>query len=764
MKIITGIVLATFLIVSTFSSHAFGQSLPDTTTDSPASQTIALPDPLTPEAVRSLVSTLSDQQVRELLLERLDAVAKKEIEQNTSSKIGLGTQISEWVGQALGNISEAVTRLPRVFATFKISLGNFYAKHSSDGILKMLAIVIASIAAGLAAEFVVNRLVRTKRQNSAQFTDGVTLGQTLKILGTRLFWDLIALVVFFMVTRAIGRNLVPTDMAPIVSDFMLNLVVLPRLAWAFSRFVNAPFQPEMRMLNSTDEVARFFHWNFVGLATFVGFASFLLNFQFSNGVEIGDSRLGFWLNAILFIWFVCVVYIGRKGLTSILIGKRPEEVTPAEHKVAQFFPWFLIGFTIFTWFVVEIIAGIGRFDLLDGRQYIIMTIVSFVPALDTMIRGLVRHMVPPMQGQGIIANRAYHSTKRSYIRILRVILFTMVIVLIARMLEVDFENMTSAGVGEVFAARIFEIMMIVAIGYLIWEVITLLINRKLAAEMTAAGFDLDDDEPGGGEGGGAGGSRLSTVLPMIRFTLQIIIVAMTALLALSNAGVDITPLLAGAGVLGIAIGFGAQSLVKDVVSGVFFLVEDAFRVGEYLNINDTVGTVEKITIRSLQLRHHNGPVHTIPFGEIPKVTNMSRDWVIMKLKWTLPFGTDPNQIKRLFKQIGKEMMEADYAENIIQTFKSQGVYDVDDVGIVIRGKFMAKPGTQWIMRKDVYSRVQKKLEEHGIEFARREVRVNVPGLEESTKLDDAGKNTIEAAAAHGARPDDTPKAPMPDTP
>ena len=116
---------------------------------------------------------------------------------------------------------------------------------------------------------------------------------------------------------------------------------------------------------------------------------------------------------------------------------------------------------------------------------------------------------------------------------------------------------------------------------------------------------------------------------------------MTILIALSNTGFDITPLLAGAGVLGIAIGFGAQSLVKDVVSGIFFLVEDAFRVGEYLNINETVGTVEKISLRSMQLRHHNGPVHTIPFGEIPKVTNMSRDWVIMKLKWTLPFRHGP---------------------------------------------------------------------------------------------------------------------------
>ena len=205
---------------------------------------------------------------------------------------------------------------------------------------------------------------------------------------------------------------------------------------------------------------------------------------------------------------------------------------------------------------------------------------------------------------------------------------------------------------------------------------------------------------------------------------------------------------AGAGIVGLAIGFGAQTLVRDVVSGIFFLIDDAFRVGEYLVIDDTVGTVEKISIRSLQLRHHKGPVHTIPYGEIPKVTNNSRDWVIMKLKFTFPFETDVNKIKKLFKKVGAEMLEADYADDLIQTFKSQGVYDVDDVGIVIRGKFMAKPGTQWVIRKDIYTRVQKVLDEAGIQFARREVRVQIPGLDGSKDLSDEQVKAVGAAASN----------------
>ena len=243
------------------------------------------------------------------------------------------------------------------------------------------------------------------------------------------------------------------------------------------------------------------------------------------------------------------------------------------------------------------------------------------------------------------------------------------------------------------------------------------------------------DEEAGGEGGGAGGSRLATVLPLLRITAQITIAVIFGLLALGALGINITPLLAGAGVLGLAIGFGAQKLVADIVGGVFFLIDDAFRVGEYVDVGGTMGTVEKISIRSMQLRHHRGPVHTIPYGEIQKLTNFSRDWVIMKLKFTVPFDTDPNKVKKIFKKIGAEMMEDEvHKDGFLQPFKSQGVFDFDDVGMIIRGKFMAKPGKQFTLRKEIFNRVKAEFNANGIDFARREVRVAIPGLDEAEHL------------------------------
>ena len=209
--------------------------------------------------------------------------------------------------------------------------------------------------------------------------------------------------------------------------------------------------------------------------------------------------------------------------------------------------------------------------------------------------------------------------------------------------------------------------------------------------------------------------------------------------------------MAGAGILGLAIGFGAQKLVTDIVSGVFFLIDDAFRIGEYIDVGGTMGAVEKISIRSMQMRHHRGNVHTIPYGGIEKVTNFSRDWVIMKLMFTVPFDTDPNKVKKIFKKIGAEMLEDPlFKEDFLEPFKSQGVFQFDDVGIVMRGKFMAKPGTQFTIRKEIYNRVRNEFDANGIEFARREVRVAIPGLEEHHEDLTVEQKTAVAGAVSGA--------------
>jgi small-conductance mechanosensitive channel len=205
--------------------------------------------------------------------------------------------------------------------------------------------------------------------------------------------------------------------------------------------------------------------------------------------------------------------------------------------------------------------------------------------------------------------------------------------------------------------------------------------------------------------------------------------------AAQSFGFPAYSIVTGLGVGGVAIGFGAQTLVRDVLAGVFFLVDDAFREGEYIQAGGAKGTVEKISIRSLQLRHHNGPVYTVPFGEIRQVNNLSRDWVIMKLPILLPFGTDPERVRKIVKKLGQELLgDPELGPKFIEPLKSQGVLAIDDRGMMFRFKFTTYPGEQFVVRRTVYSKLQEVLSAEGINFAGREVQVTIDESGDDTDL------------------------------
>lgn len=268
--------------------------------------------------------------------------------------------------------------------------------------------------------------------------------------------------------------------------------------------------------------------------------------------------------------------------------------------------------------------------------------------------------------------------------------------------------------------RLGDVIFITFLSYLGYEATRVAIDRKIVEE---GGYELG--EPGD-EGGGASASRLATLLPLFRNFVLVTLAVLAGMIVLSQMGVDIAPLFAGAGVVGLAIGFGAQTLVRDIFSGAFFLMDDAFRLGEYINVEGTRGTVEKISIRSMQLRHHLGALHTIPFGEIKQLTNHSRDWAMMKLQLRVTYDTDVEKVRKLVKQLGAELLEhPEFGDKFLQPLKSQGVLRMEDSAMILRVKYMTRPGDQFVVRKQVYARLQELFAEQGIRFAHREVTVRV---------------------------------------
>ncbi|WP_147105881.1 mechanosensitive ion channel family protein [Tateyamaria sp. syn59] len=740
--------LAIVMAISLFSGALQAQSLVTTTSSNGEATVPDLPNPLTEEAANALISRLSDSEVRALLLDQLNAQANS-TDDDTDE---IEDFIYHLTSGAFEQITIAVQRLPLLFTEQARAFSTFGTFVGTNGLLAIAGYFLMVLLGAFAIEYAFRRLSRGWLVLPPRREGSQNIGEALVPLAKRLTSEIVSVAIFMFAAAQITRLAVPPYYHPF---FMLVgpwLIGLPRMTAAIGRFFMAPKAPDYRIVAATDATARAMVFHMFWLGMVIGIGQVIVPFNAANGVPVGETRIGAWVNFAVHFYVALLFWRYRSESIDMMRGGY-DDLSPAEDRIARAYPYFGIGVAFATWWIVNVVVSYENFALLNGiPQYKTLALLTFAPAMDTAIRGLVRHLAPPMTGEGPLAERAYVSTRRSYIRIGRVLVFGLVLLAVASFWGMSPATLANAGVGERFAASLMEFLLIIAIGYLVFEVVSLIINRKLAAEMTASGYDPNAEEIGGGDGGGAGGSRLSTVLPLILGVSQATIVVVFLLLGLSNAGVDTTPLLAGAGIVGLAIGFGAQKLVTDVVSGIFFLIDDAFRTGEYVEVDGTMGTVEKISIRSMQLRHHRGPVHTLPYGEIPKITNYSRDWVIMKLRFTVPFGTDPNKVKKIFKTIGAEMMEDPlFQEDFLQPFKSQGVLEFDDVGIVMRGKFMAKPGTQFTIRKELLTRVNKKFEENGIDFARREVRVAIPGLDDHDKLDDADKAAIAAAATEAAQ-------------
>jgi moderate conductance mechanosensitive channel len=270
--------------------------------------------------------------------------------------------------------------------------------------------------------------------------------------------------------------------------------------------------------------------------------------------------------------------------------------------------------------------------------------------------------------------------------------------------------LSKAGTGRITWLAL-EIALIGLISAFAWNLVSIVVDRA----------DGQDDHAKDGDGE-APRTRFETLAPLLGATAKTIITSLAVLSILMALGISVWPIVTSLGVFGIAIGFGSQTLVKDVVSGVFFLVDDAFRMGEYIETTGAKGTVEKISLRSVSLRHHRGPLATIPYGSIGRVLNFSRDYAIEKVTFRVALDTDVDKVRKLFKAIGQELaIDPEVKDDLLQPFKSEGIENVEDGTLLVRGKFTAKAGRQHTIRKKVMLAVHKSFLETGIQSVARPI-------------------------------------------
>lgn len=693
---------------------------------------------LTPAAVTALVARLSDSEVRALLLERLNAEAETASEAEgqlaAAGMIGTLTGQTSLVRERAAALFGAAPAIPAMLGQ---TVARFVDGRSAGQMLAVLLGFMVMAGAGVLAELAARRAMATARARliAAEAASSDLLDRCLLLLGV-LGLNLAGLLAF--TTGAVVTFLLIDPMHPPTRALALGLLGATVAFRAFvmvSHFLLAPGAKRHRMNDMNDEEAGFlFRWNrrVVAIATF----GFMLQGYVTLLADPGPAHalLGQILGTFLIVAVIYPLLKARMALSrSLLLLVEPSGTV--RRLLAAAAP-ILISVAVLLLYLLYFIFGILGSPLPTVPGLITIAVMLLVPYVDTILERTVvfrrRAQEAADQGSGALTTVV--------IRAVRILLWLGSALLLARVWSVDIRAAASAGVGSDVSGALVDIGLAWFLAYLGWELARIAIDRRIASEggPTAAG------EPG--DEGGAGASRLATLLPLVKRAIQITIAVITVMITLSALGVDIGPLLAGAGVVGIAVGFGAQTLVRDVVSGAFFLMDDAFRVGEYVDVGSVKGTVEKISVRSFRLRHHRGALHTVPFGEIHQLTNYSRDWVIMKLQFRVPFDTDPEKVRKIFKKIGQDLLaNPELGPDFIEPFKSQGVFTLDDSALVLRGKFMAKPGKQFVARREIYNAVQRAFAEAGIRFADRRVTVQV--AESETMTPDERRQVVEAGAA-----------------
>ena len=265
-------------------------------------------------------------------------------------------------------------------------------------------------------------------------------------------------------------------------------------------------------------------------------------------------------------------------------------------------------------------------------------------------------------------------------------------------------DLLASPMGERVIGALVRIALVFGLFLVLWEAICLAIERYL---------DARDEDGNPVQRGG----RARTLLPLLRRASAILLLTVGVLTAASELGIDIAPLLAGVGIAGLAIGFGAQTLVKDVITGLFILMEDQVAVGEYVSVAGHSGIVEGLSIRTIRLRDLSGTVHVVPFGEVGTVENLTRDYSYAVIDAGVGYSEDTDRVSDVLREVAASMeSDEDWRGRIIPPFEVFGVQELGDSAVVVRCRFKTPPMQQWAVAREFRRRMKKRFDELGIEI------------------------------------------------
>jgi small-conductance mechanosensitive channel len=547
-------------------------------------------------------------------------------------------------------------------------------------------------------------LFRTMTGNVRRRLDGLpmeTVKERLRLIAARFALALGMIATF--VLGSLGPLLV-LDWDPVRREMLFGFVIVFVVIWAavaIGDWLMAPDDERFRIIPMDTLAARFWCRRLIAFAGWFAFVWVIiqecgdLNFSY-DGVQVVAYTLG----------------LGLIGIALETVSRRPmvprgvaEAASAETHHFGRGATNIALSIGVVVMWVCWVAAP-GVTSVLPAF-WVVLVLILFPPATAASRRAVEHLLRPAGSSQTAGPPSVIEATLEHGIRALLIIGGA---AMLAWGLDVDLVHL--AGRDTPFALIVHGVLttvVILLVADVVWHAAKAAIDSKLAHTVELVQPNSEEARRQ---------ARLRTLLPIFRNVLFVLLIAVAVMMALAELGVEIGPLIAGASVVGVAIGFGAQTFVRDVIAGMFYLLDDAFRVGEYIQSGNYKGTVEGFSIRSIRLRHHRGPVYTVPFSLLGAIQNQSRDWVIDKLAVGITYDSDLEKARKVIKQIGLELQkDPEFAPLILEPLKMQGVENLGDFAVQIRMKMMTLPGEQFVIRRKAYAMIKKAFDENGIKFA-----------------------------------------------
>jgi moderate conductance mechanosensitive channel len=636
-----------------------------------ATVVLQLPPSMSPETVRGLIADLAAKGAQPAVRPP-DAAAMGSSPSLTTATFA--TQIWEATRGAVRAIP-ALRRMPRVWITRVEVAGGTPGTAVNFWVVAL---------AGLIAAPLIGRAFRALADRRQTRVIEPGLAPRLRAASFR-FFAATASVAFFATLFWFALLCVSSGV-PLLEE-TADRLVWGALKWRLSIIallvVVSPYRPDIRLLAVDDADARTCsRWVAVYLAInpLNIFLIWLVErLTFGHEAVFGAAfGLGIPITAYKVVMFWAI----RRPIAHAILAATGREPGPFRRAVACSWHWFFTALAVGIFIAATIEFTLGRGAAVASAAGATQGIVVGLAVLWQASQNLIGRLFTFDETDLRLSLRR-ERFRRALRRLCDAFLWILGFAWVGATWGLDLVDPAPGSVERLFVRPAFFAAGTVVGAWILWTALSAVIDEK----MPRAASPGDEDEPVAGSA-----SRLSTLLPLVRNIVLVAIAAIAVILALATLGLDIGPLLAGLGVIGIAIGFGAQTLVRDVISGLFFLMEDAFRIGEYIDTGRLRGTVEGMSLRSVRLRHQNGQVHTIPFGQVQAVTNYSRDWSVIKFNLHLEPAADIETVRKTIKRVGQELLDdPEIGGEFIQPLKMQGVVDVLQTALVVRCKFTATP-------------------------------------------------------------------------